>query len=73
MNKKKYHTPKLLRKHKQLHQTNMFWFSSKKKNFCHNQMVNTQNKCWLALSLQDVAILIKAKHPILIISGGHKR
>ena len=41
-------------------------FFSDVKNFCQDQMMNTQNNHWFALSLQDALIMMKSKHPIHI-------
>ena len=48
--KRKDHTTKLFNKLKHPLQQNMLWFFSDEKNFCHDQMVNLQNNCWLAVS-----------------------
>ena len=39
---------------------------SNQKNFCQNQMVNSQNNCWIDLSQQGIPILMKAKHSVYI-------
>ena len=58
--KTKDHTARLLNKLNYPLQPNMLRFFSDEKN----QMVNSQNNCWLALSPQDVPILMKTKHPV---------
>ena len=40
--------------------TNILFFSDKK-NFCQDHMVNSRNNHWLALSQQNVSILMKTK------------
>ena len=62
--KRKYHASKFLNKLNHPLQPNMLWFFSEEKKFCLYQLVNSQNSCWLALSLRDVPILMKTKHPI---------
>ena len=44
----------------------MLWFSSDVKNFCQNQMGNSQNNHWFTLSPQNVPILMKSKYPVPI-------
>ena len=48
----------------------MYHFFSDEKIFGQDQMVNSQNNSWLALSSQDVLILMKTKHHHGI-WGGH--
>ena len=65
-NKRKELTAKPLNKLKHSIEPNMLWFFSSEKNFCKDQIVNSQNNCWLALSPQDVQIL-KTKYSVHII------
>ena len=62
--KRKNDTVKLFNKFKRPLQPNMLWFFSDNKNFCHNQKVNIQNKRLLPLCPQDVALMMKSKHPV---------
>ena len=49
----------------------MFWFSSdEKKYFYQDQMVNSQNNFSLALSSQDVLILLNTKYQVHIMVCG---
>ena len=41
---------------------NVFWFFTDEKNFCQDQMLNSQNNHWLALSPKDVLTVIKSAH-----------
>ena len=45
-------------------------FFSDEKIFCQDQIVNLQNNCLLALSSQDILILIKTNHPVHIMVFG---
>ena len=48
-NEKKAHVAKFFNKFKHPHQMSMICFFSDEKNFCQDQMVNTQNNRGLAL------------------------
>ena len=47
----------------------LLWFFSDGKNFCQDK-INLQNNHWLALSQQDVLILMRNKHFVHIIVYG---
>ena len=68
--KRKDCTAKLLHKLKHPHQLKMLWFFSDEKNFNQDQMVNSQNNCWLALYLQDILMVMKTKHLVHIMMFG---
>ena len=57
---------KLLKKLKHPLLVNILRFFSDDKNFYQDQMVNSQNNHWLALSPQDVLVLMETKHPVHI-------
>ena len=59
--KRKDQGAKLLNKLKQPLQPNWFLFFSDKKDFCQDQMVNSENNCCLVLSSQDVLKVLKTK------------
>ena len=61
---------KLWNKLKHVLQVNILWFFSDEKNFCQDQIMNSQNSCWLSLFSQDVPILMKSKHPVHIMVFG---
>ena len=63
--KRKDRAAKLFNKLKHPLQTKMLFFSDEK-NFYQVQIVNSQNCNWLALSPQDLLILMKTKHLIHI-------
>ena len=52
---------KLLNKLKHRLQRNMIWFFSDEKNFCQDQVVNSQNNCWLAACSKNVPKVMQTK------------
>ena len=64
--KRKDCASKLLNKLNHLLQPNMLWFVSDENNSCQDQIMNSQGNRWLALSPQDVPIVMKTKHLVLI-------
>ena len=68
--KRKDHTAKLLNKLKYSFEPNMLWFFPVEKNFCQDQIVNSQYNYWLTLFPQNVLILMKTKQPVHIMEFG---
>lgn len=68
--KRKARAAKLLNKLKHPLLPNMLWVFSDEKNFCQDQMVNTQNNRWLAVSPKDVPRVMKNKYPANIMVFG---
>ena len=68
--KRKGCTRKLLITLKYPFQPNMLCFFSDEKNFCQDQIVNSQDNCRIALSPQNVLTLMKTKHPVHIMVLG---
>ena len=68
--KRKEHTAKIFNKFKHLLQLNIPCFFWDKKTFHQDQMVNSQNNYWFALSPQNVPIVMKIKHPVHIMVLG---
>ena len=66
----KDHAAKLFKKLKHPLQLKILWFFSDEKNFCQDQMVNSQNNCWFAPSPQNVLIVMKSKQPVHIMVLG---
>ena len=60
--KRKHHTTKFFNKCKHPLQSDMLWFFSDEKNFCQDEIVNSQNNHCLAQFPQDVPIVVKTKH-----------
>ena len=48
----------------------MIWFFSDKKNFCQDQVVNSQNNRWLAVCFKDVPKVIQTKFPATVMVFG---
>ena len=69
-NERKDSTSKLFNKLKHLLQLNILCFFSDEKNVCQDQIVNSQNNCWLALSPQDIPKVMKSKYPVQIMMFG---
>ena len=69
-NKRKDNATKLFSKLSDPFQLNMLWFFSDENNICQDQVLNTQNNCWLALSPHGVLTVMKTKHPIHIMMFG---
>ena len=67
---RKDHDAKLINKLKHPLRPNILCFFSDEKNVCQDQMVNPQDNCWLALSPQDVQIVMKSKYPVNIMMFG---
>ena len=71
------HCQKLLNKLKHPLQRNMIWFFSDKKNFCQDQVVNSQNNCCLAVCSKDVPKVMQTKFSAtvmvfgVVLSEGH--
>ena len=61
---------KLLNKLKHHLQRNIIWFFSDKKNFCQDQVVNSQNNRWLAVCSKDVPKVIQTKFPATVMVFG---
>ena len=68
--KRKDRAAKLFNKLKHPPKQNMPWYFSDEKNCCWSLIVNSQNNHWLALSPQDVPIVMKSKHPVHIMVFG---
>ena len=55
----------------------MLWFFSDEKNFCQDQVHNSQNDCWIATNNRDVPRMMKTKFPatvmvfVMVSSEGH--
>lgn len=64
--KRKDGVVKFLDKQKHPIQLNMLWFISHENYFCQDQMVNTENNCWLTVSPKHVPRVMKIKHPLNI-------
>ena len=54
--------------------TNILWFFTDEICFYQDQILNSQNNCWLTSSTQDVPIMLKNKYPVYItgVWGGHR-
>ena len=61
---------KLLNKLKHRLQRNMIWFFSDEKNFCQDQVVNSQNNRWLAVCFKDVPKVMQTKFPATVMVFG---
>lgn len=61
---------KLLDKLKHPQEQKLLWFFSDEKNFCQDQAHNKQNNRWLALSPEDVPVVMKTKFPAHIMVLG---
>ena len=48
----------------------MIWFFSDKKNFCQDQVVNSENNCWLAVCSKDVPKIMQTKFPATVMVFG---
>ena len=46
----------------------MIWFFSDEKNFCQDQVVNSQNNRWLAVCSKDVPKVMKTKLPATVMA-----
>ena len=68
--KREDHAGKLLSKLKNPLELNRLRFFSHKKNLCDDQMDNSQINHWLALSQQNIPIVIKTKYPVHIMVFG---
>ena len=66
----KYHASKLLSELKHPPQPTVHWFFSDENSFCQDQMESSQNMHCLALSPQEVRILMKTKLPVHIMVFG---
>ena len=53
----------LLSKLKHPKKPNMLWFFSDEKNFCQDQVHNSQNRRWIATNNRDVPRVMKTKFP----------
>ena len=56
---------RLLNKLKHPKKPNMLWFFSDEKNFCQDQVYNSQNHRWIATNNRDVPRVIKTKFPAM--------
>ena len=54
---------RLLTKLKHPNKPNMLWFFSEEKNFCQDQVHNSQNHRWIATNNRDVPTVLKTKFP----------
>ena len=68
--KRLLNSTKLLNKLKDLKESNMLWFFSDEKNFCQDQVHNTQNHQWIAMCPNDVPRVKKTKFPNTIMFFG---
>ena len=48
----------------------MVWFFSDEKNFCQDQVVNSQNNSWLAVCSKDVPKVMQTKFPAIVMVFG---
>ena len=68
--KKKDHATNLFNKLKHPLQPNILCFFLDEKNFCQDQMLNTENHLEYAMCPQDKSIMMKTKHPVHIMMFG---
>ena len=61
---------RLLNKLKHPKKPNMLWFFSDEKNFCQDQVHNSQNHCWIAMNNRDVPRVMKTKFPATVMVFG---
>ena len=61
---------KLLNKLKHPKESNMLWFFSDEKNFCHDQTHNRQNHRWIAMCPSNVPRVMKTKFPNTVMVFG---
>ena len=61
---------RLLNKLKHPKKPNMLWFFSDEKNFCQDQVHNSQNHCWIATNNRDVPRVMKKKFPATVMVFG---
>ena len=63
---------KVFEKNLSIPSTENAWFFLNENILMQDQMVNSKNKRWLALSTQDVLIVMKTKQPVQIsVWSGH--
>ena len=60
----------LLNKLKHPKKPNMLWFFSDEKNFCQDQVHNSQNHRWIATNNRDVPRVMKTKFPTTVMIFG---
>ena len=61
---------RLLNKLKHPKKPNMLWFFSDEKNFCQDQVQNSQNHRWIATNNRDVPKVMKTKFPATVMVFG---
>ena len=61
---------RLLNKLKHPKKPNMLWFFSDEKNFCQEQVHNSQNHRWIAMNNRDVPRVMKTKFPATVMVFG---
>ena len=61
---------RLLNKLKHPKKPNLLWFFSDEKNFCQDQVHNSQNHCWIAMNNRDMPRVMKTKFPATVMVFG---